>query len=296
MGVASLPFLAGPARLSYAEGQGAMSGSDPDRPDVVISASPPRRRAPERTRAFLFCDLRGYTSFVEAQGDTAAADLLASYRTLVRREVGRFDGAEIKTEGDSFYVVFESASSALDCAVMILRRAAEPTDGAAGPLQIGVGLHAGETVAFDEQFVGSAVNIASRLASKAAAGEILISDTLRGLVRTSTSQEMVSRGSLRLKGVNEPVRAWSIVIRSPSTSARRSLLGGSPPLRTNVDALAGQRALTLGDFVPSGRGQVRLHGMEWLAQNAGSAPIVAGSSVRILRVEGITLVIEPEEG
>jgi class 3 adenylate cyclase len=43
------------------------------------------------------------------------------WTTLVRREVARFDGAAVKTDGDSFYVyvVFESASAALDCAVSI---------------------------------------------------------------------------------------------------------------------------------------------------------------------------------
>lgn len=44
---------------------------------------------------------------------------------------------------------------------------------------MGIGLHAGETVAFDQQFVGSAVNVAARLASQAGAGEIVASDTLR---------------------------------------------------------------------------------------------------------------------
>jgi len=163
------------------------------------------------TRAFLFSDLRDYTSFVEAKGDAAAARLLRDYRTLVRREVARHDGAEVKTEGDSFYVVFDGPSVALDCAVAILRAAhvrngRDPT----APLRIGVGVHAGETIAYDDQFVGSAVNIASRLAGKAVAGELLISDTLRGLVRTSRSIPMSERGALELKGVTEPIRAWTV--------------------------------------------------------------------------------------
>jgi len=181
----------------------------------VPRAQPSRtqRKKPEPaiTRAFLFSDLRDYTSFVEAKGDAAAARLLRDYRTVVRREVARHDGAEVKTEGDSFYVVFESPSTALDCAVAILRAAdvrngRDPTS----PLRIGVGVHAGETIAYDDQFVGSAVNIASRLAGKAGAGELLISDTLRGLVRTSRSIAMSERGALELKGVTELIRAWTV--------------------------------------------------------------------------------------
>src|SRR6266545_3966855 len=175
----------------------------------------PRKKATHATtRAFLFSDLRDYTSYVEAKGDAAAARLLRDYRTLVRREVARHDGAEVKTEGDSFYLVFETPSSAVDCAVAILRaadirNAKDPTT----PLRVGVGVHAGQTVAYDDQFVGSAVNIASRLAGKASAGELLISDTLRGLVRTSMSLPMDERGPLDLKGVSEPVRAWAVTWR-----------------------------------------------------------------------------------
>jgi class 3 adenylate cyclase len=159
----------------------------------------------------LFSDLRDYTSFVEAKGDAAAARLLRDYRTLVRREVARHDGAEVKTEGDSFYVVFDAPSVAVDCAVAILRaadvrNARDPT----APLRVGIGVHAGETIAYDDQFVGGAVNIASRIAGKAGAGELLISDTLRGLVRTSRSIAMSDRGALDLKGVAEPIRAWVV--------------------------------------------------------------------------------------
>jgi len=92
------------------------------RPSQPRSAA--RRAAAPTTRAFLFADLRGYTDFVERRGDAAAARLLRDYRTLVRREIARHDGAEVKTEGDSFYVVFPSVTGALDCAVSILRRAA----------------------------------------------------------------------------------------------------------------------------------------------------------------------------
>jgi class 3 adenylate cyclase len=191
------------------------------------------------TRAFLFSDLRDYTSFVEAKGDAAAARLLRDYRTLVRREVARHDGAEVKTEGDSFYVVFDAPSVALDCAVAILRAAdlrngRDPTS----PLRIGVGLHAGETVAYDDQFVGSAVNIASRIAGKAGAGELLISDTLRGLVRTSRNIAMSDRGALDLKGVTEPIRAWTVDWHQaqPATAAEAA----PPPARERAPAPSGQ--------------------------------------------------------
>ena len=187
----------------------------------------------------MFSDLRDYTSYVEAKGDAAAARLLRDYRTLVRREVARHDGAEVKTEGDSFYVVFDAPSVALDCAVAILRAAdvrngRDPT----APLRVGIGLHAGETIAYDDQFVGSAVNIASRIAGKASAGELLISDTLRGLVRTSRSIAMSDRGALDLKGVAEPIRAWVVDWREAEPVA--ALEPTVAPTRDRLAAPSGQ--------------------------------------------------------
>jgi class 3 adenylate cyclase len=114
-------------------------------------------------RTFLFTDLRDYTAFIERAGDTAASELLRLYRALVRRAVSREEGAEIKTEGDSFYVVFDSSVSAVRCALAIQGAAARrPHEG----LSIGIGVHTGEATPFDEQYVGSAVNIAARLAAR----------------------------------------------------------------------------------------------------------------------------------
>ena len=87
------------------------------------------RGAPGATHGLLFADLRGYSAFVEEHGDEAAVALLARYRRLVREVVASHDGAEIRTEGDSFYVVFPLASSAVRAGLAILEaaRAAEPS-------------------------------------------------------------------------------------------------------------------------------------------------------------------------
>jgi class 3 adenylate cyclase len=202
-----------------------------------------KRGATAGTKAFLFSDLRDYTAFVETHGDAEAAKLLTEYRTLVRREVTRLHGAEIKTEGDSFYVVFDVPSTALECAIAILKRASARAD----RLRIGIGLHAGETIAYDDQFVGSAVNIASRLASAAGPGELIISDTLRGLVRTTTTVQMTDRGPLALKGVREPIRAWTVRWDPNAASPAPAIAPPPPAVRTrriaSVWAIAGVAAV-----------------------------------------------------
>lgn len=175
-------------------------------------------------RAFLFSDLRGYTAFIEASGDEAGARLLERYRGLVRRVIGEHDGAEIRTEGDSFYVIFPSASRAVAAGLSIVAAAAllsaeDPTE----PVRVGVGIHAGEAAETAEGPVGSAINVAARICAAAKPGEVLVSDTVRGLVRTSSTIAFVSRGRPSLKGVSEPIELFAAVDRaaSPLTAKRQ---------------------------------------------------------------------------
>jgi class 3 adenylate cyclase len=188
---------------------------------------------------FLFTDLREFTPFVETHGDVAATGLLRDYRTIVRREVARTRGAEIKTEGDSFYIVFESAVPALDCAVAILRQVREHNAHHHDrSLRVAAGLHAGDTVVYDDQYVGGAVIVASRLATKAAAGELLVSDTVRGLVRTGHEHRLVDRGSVVLKGVSEAIHVWSVDLGETYQAATPER-GGTPPPMADLQRRTG---------------------------------------------------------
>ena len=158
-------------------------------------------------RAFLFADLRDYTAFVEREGDHAAAELITDYRALIRSRLPAHEGAELKTEGDSFYIVFPSPSKAIAFGADVFRAAHESTG---RRLKFGVGIHVGETVPLDGQFVGSAVNIAARICALAGAGELLVTDTVRGLVRTTAAFTFEDRGPTQLKGVAEPVHVFAV--------------------------------------------------------------------------------------
>ena len=158
-------------------------------------------------RAFLFADLRDYTAFVEREGDRAAADLIADYRRLIRDRLASHEGAELKTEGDSFYIAFPSPSRAIAFGADIFQAAH-----AAGARRIrfGVGIHAGETVPLEGQFVGSAVNVAARVGAMAGDGELLVTDTVRSLVRTGSPYPFEDRGPVALKGVSEPIHLYAV--------------------------------------------------------------------------------------
>src|SRR5437763_5632036 len=174
----------------------------------------------EATRTFFFADLRGYTGFVERSGDRAAAELLKAYRSIVRSQVASSGGAEIKTEGDGFYIVFTSARQAIACGVAILKAAAPHNQqDPSMPIRVGIGIHAGEPISQEGQFVGSAVNMAARIGAIAEEGELLVSDIVRGLVRTGSPFPLVDRGEVVLKGIAEPVRVFAISWSPPAESS-----------------------------------------------------------------------------
>ena len=174
-------------------------------------------------RGFLFADLRDYTAFVERHGDAAAADLLDAYRALVRSEVARHAGAEIRTEGDSFYVVFGSARRAVACGLAIVAAADRASrDHPGRPIKVGIGINAGETVLRGEGFVGSAVNIAARVCAEARAGELLVTRAVRDAVGLGGGLTFVARGSRRLKGIADPIPLFTV--RTEAEPRRRVVI------------------------------------------------------------------------
>jgi class 3 adenylate cyclase len=239
----------------------APSGPAADFPAPAGPPSPAGDEAPAVTHGFLFADLRDYTGYVEAHGDRAGAALLERYRALVREAVAAARGAEIKTEGDSFYVVFGSVSAAVRCGLAIIEAAAA-TAADPDPIRVGVGVHAGETVETAGGFVGSAVNIASRLCAQARAGELVVSETVRGLTRTQVEVDFQPLGSRHLKGVEEPVACYRVVARGaaagrgsrprPSAAGRRSwLLAAGLGIAVLIAVIAGASLLGGGQAAPT---------------------------------------------
>ena len=217
------------------------------------------------THGFLFADLRGYTSYAESRGDAAAADLLDRYRVIVRAVVGELGGAEIKTEGDSFYVVFPSASRAVAAGLAIVGRAAEASAAQpAEPIRVGVGIHAGEAEQRAEGYVGTAVNIAARVCGQARPGEVLVTETVRSLTRTSGRYRFTPRGHPSLKGISEPIGLFAAQDAS-SEASRPSLISVPRSSRSpaaadrgiGLIAIAGVAMISVGTVVSGALGPGR---------------------------------------
>jgi pimeloyl-ACP methyl ester carboxylesterase/class 3 adenylate cyclase len=142
----------------------------------------------------LFTDIVGSTAKIAELGDRSWRDLLQRHHGLVRRQLVRFSGREIDTAGDGFFASFDGPARAIRCATAI-----NSSVGELG-LQIRAGLHTGECEVVDGKVGGIAVHIGARVAAEAAAGEVLVSSTVKDLVAGSGIQ-FRERGAVELKGI-----------------------------------------------------------------------------------------------
>ena len=179
-----------------------------------------------RIRTFLIADIRGYSSFTEKEGDEAAARLASRFAGLAREIVSRNGGEVIELRGDEALAVFDSARQALTAAVRLQERFADETViDPRLPLRVGMGLDTGEAVPVDGGFRGKAINVAARLCSLAAPGEVLATQELAHVATRVEGIKLEDRGSATVKGMTEPVRVVKVLPEGGDPSARLASAG-----------------------------------------------------------------------
>jgi predicted ATPase/class 3 adenylate cyclase len=178
--------------------------------DAII-ASMARPELPTGTVTFLFTDVEGSTRLLQEYG-TAYADLLGEHRTALREAFTGYDGVEVDTQGDAFFVAFARATDAVAAAAA----AREALSG--GPIRVRMGIHTGEPQLSDEGYVGIDVHRAARIAAAAHGGQIVLSGTTRRLLQSDA--HIRDLGEHRLKDLVDAERLFQLGD------------GEFPPLRT----------------------------------------------------------------
>lgn len=142
----------------------------------------------------LFTDLVGSTDALVTAGDARWRDLREAHDDLTRAEVGRNHGRSVKSTGDGWLAVFEESPDAIRAASAVREQVRRLG------LEIRAGAHAGPVDVLDDGDVsGLTVNVAARVTAMAEAGEVLVTDAVRG--RLATSAQVDPRGEARLKGI-----------------------------------------------------------------------------------------------
>jgi class 3 adenylate cyclase/WD40 repeat protein/energy-coupling factor transporter ATP-binding protein EcfA2 len=191
-----------------------------------------RRSAAVRT--FLIADIREYSRFTAEFGDEAAARLARRFADVAAEGVEAWGGELVELRGDEALAVFDSARQALRCAVELQDAFADETTADPSlPLNVGIGLDAGEAVPVDDGYRGAALNLAARLCSAAAGGETLASANivhLTGPVPGLVIGDLVGR---TLKGFDQPVDAALV-----SDAGRVGEAAGAPSSATTPSAVS----------------------------------------------------------
>jgi class 3 adenylate cyclase len=163
-----------------------------------------REREPDRMLAtVMFTDICRSTELAAEMGDSAWRNLLTRHDELVRRELGRHRGREVKHTGDGFLATFDGPARGVRCASAI-------SEGMKG-LGIGVraGVHTGELEVRDSDVGGLAVHIGARVMAQAQEHEVLASSTVKDLV-VGSGLDFHDRGTHELRGVPGEWRLYAV--------------------------------------------------------------------------------------
>ncbi len=159
---------------------------------------------PDRVLAtVLFTDIVSSTERAAELGDRRWRELLEGHEAIVRRELDRHRGHEVKQTGDGFLATFDGPARAISCARTIAT-AVRPLG-----IEVRAGLHTGECEVMNGDVGGIAVHTGARVSAEAGPGEVLVSSTVRDLVAGS-GIGFEDRGTRELKGVPGEWRLYAV--------------------------------------------------------------------------------------
>jgi predicted ATPase/class 3 adenylate cyclase len=228
---------------------------------------------PTGTVTFLFTDIEGSTRLLQELGRERYAEIQEAHGRLMRSGIAQGDGAEIRTEGDSFFVVFPTPGGAVLAAVACQRALASHPWPHGGSVNVRMGMHTGEGYRGGDDYLGIDVNRAARIAAAGHGGQVLLSAASKGLVEHDLPEGVKLRdlGEHRLKDIAHPEHIYDLVIEGlsaefPSLKTLEvptnlpvqltSFVGREDELSELEALLSRSRLLTLAG--PGGSGKTRL--------------------------------------
>lgn len=174
----------------------------------------------------MFADLAGYTALTQAHGDERAADIAQNFCVRVRDLLSEHGAEQIKTIGDEVMARVDEPEHAVRLGLRIV---AELAGHGAPPVR--VGMHTGPAVEREGDWYGGSVNLASRIAGAAKAGEVLLSSATVAALPAGIEIELEPRGSRWFKNIPEKVALFA----AQGEQAAGASLEVDPVCRMGVD-------------------------------------------------------------
>ena len=163
-------------------------------------------------RAILFTDLKDSTTMSMVVGDTRAMELLELHNEIIRAELHRHRGREVKHTGDGLMTSFASVTDSVSCAIAIQRRFKSYNDKHPdATLRVRIGINAGEPVERSGDLFGLTVQLASRVCDSAAPDQVLVSGIIREFCESGKMrEEFRDAGRVKMKGFPSAVQLYEV--------------------------------------------------------------------------------------
>ncbi len=182
--------------------------------ELELERSPEGHLIPKRQlAAIMFTDIVGYSKLME-ENETVAYLRLMSHHEIIRANIVKYHGREIKTIGDAFLVMFSSAVDAVDCALTIQMELLEynRNKAYADKILVRIGIHLGDILMVENDILGDGVNVAARIEPLAEPGGICISEAVYNIVKKKMSISVENLGTQPLKNITESQNIYKLTI------------------------------------------------------------------------------------
>jgi class 3 adenylate cyclase len=175
-----------------------------DRPDLSETL------AADGTVTIVFTDIVDSTLLNARLGDHRWREVLRRHNTVIEAATLTYGGMVVQTIGDGSMLAFPSARRAVACAREIQLGIAREFADASPPLRVRIGAHTGEAVREGNDFFGTTLNYAARVASHALGGEVLVSNLVRELVAAEPEVQFLEAREVELKGLPGRHRLFAV--------------------------------------------------------------------------------------
>jgi adenylate cyclase len=165
-----------------------------------------------RLSAVSFLDIVGYSTLMAQDADRTHERWMHVLQTIVRPGAQRHYGRIVKSTGDGVLAEFPTARDAVGWALDVQQslhtmRGAKAAD---NPIAARIAVHIDEVFPTADDIYGPGVNIAARLQQHAEPGGIILSQAVYDLVRNNLDRPVRDLGSLQLKNIPDPMRAYAL--------------------------------------------------------------------------------------
>lgn len=202
------------------------------------------RELPTGTVTMLFSDIEGSTFLLSRLG-ARYGEALSAQRQVLRSAISDWHGHEMGTEGDSFFVVFETAAGAVACCVAAQRALAGHAWPGGATVSVRMGLHSGEPSRHEDGYIGMDVHRAARIAATAHGGQVVMSGVTWELAHSGLPADLsfLDLGLHRLKDIDEPEHIYQLTAPGlPEDFPPLKSLGAATNLPVPITPLVGRNS------------------------------------------------------